>query len=92
MDITWEYETAAAERRGEYNAQMREDTVAAEDTWLDLVRLFSRERAQATTEVAVRETRVIMSSGQSIAVPYVVVSSVITPRPSFFRRLFTLGA
>jgi len=47
MDITWEYETAAAERRGEFNQQARADRERAESAWIEFVGLFTRESVMA---------------------------------------------
>lgn len=93
MDIAWDMETAAADTRGEQAQQAREDAAAVDETWLDIVRLFPRDFTPAapSQEVAGRESHVRMPSGECIAVPCLVITSVITPRPSFFRRLFTLG-
>lgn len=94
MDIAWEYETAAADIRGEHARQAREDAAAVDETWVDFVRIFSSSTDEPKAELSEEFTAlVVMSSGERITVPNVVLwSSVPVRRPSLFRRLFTMGA
>lgn len=92
MDITWEYETAAADTRADMNRQAREDAAQVEAAWLDFVALFPVSREDMpSVEVSTEVTRVVVSSGAVVMVEPLVVKAVASPRPSFFRRLFTLG-
>jgi len=93
MDITWEYETAAADTRADMNRQAREDAAQVEAAWLDFVALFPVSREDMpSVEVSTEVTRAVMSSGVVCMVAPPVVAATVSPRPSFFRRLFTLGA
>lgn len=92
MDITWEYETAAADTRADMNRQAREDAAQVEAAWLDFVALFPVSREDMpSVEVSTEVTRVARSSGVVCMVAPLVVATTVSPRPSFFRRLFTLG-
>lgn len=93
MDITWEYETAAADTRADMNRQAREDAAQVEAAWLDFVALFPVSREDMpSVEVSTEVTRAVMSSDVVCVVAPPVVATTVSPRPSFFRRLFTLGA